>query len=65
MQTWDENVINKVGHSASENVFSVHFYDSHVPTFPRKKLSLYFIKQMRVSCCTMEARCALEVMALK
>jgi hypothetical protein len=36
MQTWDENFINKVVHSESENVFSVNFYDRHVPTFPRK-----------------------------
>jgi hypothetical protein len=35
MQTWDENFINKVVHYESENVFSVNFYDRHVPTFPR------------------------------
>jgi hypothetical protein len=36
MQTWDENFINKVVHSESKNVFSVNFYDGHVPMFPRK-----------------------------
>jgi hypothetical protein len=36
MQIWDENFINKVVHSESENVFSVNFKDSHVPTFPRE-----------------------------
>jgi hypothetical protein len=29
-------VINKLVHSESKKVFSVHFYDRHVPTFPRQ-----------------------------
>jgi hypothetical protein len=40
MRTWDEHFGIKVGHSESENVFSVNFYDGHVPRFPRKRLDL-------------------------